>query len=75
MNGRLVENSLASYNSYNLRAMQILGIDIGGSGIKGAIPDTETGLFVSERHRIPTPPSRTPNDIAKVVHEMEDHFD
>ncbi len=35
--------------------MLALGIDIGGSGIKGAIVDTETGNFVSERIRIPTP--------------------
>lgn len=35
--------------------MLALGIDIGGSGIKGAIVDTQTGAFVTERIRIPTP--------------------
>jgi polyphosphate glucokinase len=54
--------------------MQILGIDIGGTGIKGAIVDTTTGLIVSDRHRIDTPPSRTPKAIAEVVHQIRDHF-
>jgi polyphosphate glucokinase len=35
--------------------MKILGIDVGGSGIKGALVDTETGKFTSERLRIDTP--------------------
>ena len=35
--------------------MQVLGIDIGGSGIKGALVDTDDGQFVSERIRIATP--------------------
>ncbi len=33
--------------------MQVLGIDIGGSGIKGAPVDTETGELLAERYRIP----------------------
>lgn len=55
--------------------MQILGIDIGGSGIKGAIVDTTTGMIVSDRHRIPTPESRNPNDIAAVVHQIKNYFE
>jgi len=54
--------------------MQILGIDIGGTGIKGAIVDTSNGQIISDRHRIDTPPSRTPKAIAEVVHEIRDHF-
>jgi len=54
--------------------MQILGIDIGGSGIKGAIVDTNTGMIISDRHRIPTPKGRTPDDIAGVVHQIRDYF-
>ena len=39
--------------------MEILGIDIGGSGIKGAPVDVERGVLVADRLRIPTPqPSR-----------------
>ena len=34
--------------------MEILGIDIGGSGIKGAIVNIKDGTLVTERHRIAT---------------------
>lgn len=54
--------------------MKILGIDIGGSGIKGAIVDTKTGDLVSERHRIPTPKPATPEAISKTVKQMIEHF-
>lgn len=54
--------------------METLGIDIGGSGIKGAIVDTEKGKLISERFRIPTPVSRKPADIAEVIKEVQDHF-
>ncbi|WP_026777444.1 polyphosphate--glucose phosphotransferase [Polaribacter sp. Hel_I_88] len=55
--------------------MKILGIDIGGTGIKAAIVDTKTGELLSERHRIPTPKPATPEAVAKVVKEMVKHFD
>ena len=47
--------------------MKVLGIDIGGSGVKGAIVDTELGELVSERHRIPTPHPAKPEAVAKTV--------
>ena len=47
--------------------MEILGIDIGGSGIKGAIVDTNKGELVSERIRIPTPKPATPEAISEVI--------
>jgi hypothetical protein len=44
-------------------ARAILGIDIGGSGIKGALVDVAQGSLISERVRLPTPrlpgPSRS----------------
>lgn len=55
--------------------MEILGIDVGGSGIKGAIVDVETGEMLTERHRINTPESRTPEDMANVVAEIIKYFD
>jgi len=55
--------------------MKILGIDIGGTGIKAAIVDTKTGELLSERHRIPTPKPATPEAVAKVVKEIVKHFD
>lgn len=55
--------------------LKILGIDIGGSGIKGAIVDVTTGNLVTERHRIPTPQPSTPDAVADVVNELVQHFD
>src|SRR3712207_4744051 len=43
--------------------MDVFGIDVGGSGIKGAPVDTETGELVSERVRIKTPTPATPEAI------------
>lgn len=55
--------------------MQILGIDIGGSGIKGAPVDIDTGTLVLERHRIPTPDPSTPDAVADVVAQIAKHFE
>lgn len=54
--------------------MAILGIDIGGSGIKGAMVDLESGEFTTPRHRIATPEGALPADVAVVVKEMVKHF-
>lgn len=54
--------------------MQILGVDIGGSGIKGAIVDTVTGQLASERHRIETPQPATPEAVAAVLAQLVLHF-
>ena len=54
--------------------MEILGIDIGGSGIKGALINSKTGEMLTKRHRIPTPESRKPKDITRVVAEIVKHF-
>lgn len=54
--------------------MQILGIDIGGSGIKGAPVEIETGELVTERFRIPTPNPADPNAVADVVKEIVKNF-
>lgn len=54
--------------------MEILGIDVGGSGIKGALVNMETGEMVTERFRIPTPKSRKPKAMAKVVAKIVSHF-
>ena len=54
--------------------MKILGMDIGGSGIKAAIVDTKTGELISDRHRIATPKPASPYAVAQVVKEMINHF-
>jgi polyphosphate glucokinase len=53
----------------------ILGIDIGGTGIKGAPVDLETGALAGERLRIPTPEGGSPGDVAKVVGEIVAGFE
>lgn len=54
--------------------MEILGIDIGGSGIKGAVVDAETGELKTDRHRISTPKPATPDAVAQVVAQIVRHF-
>lgn len=52
----------------------VLGIDFGGSGIKGAPVDIKSGKLVEERHRIPTPEPSTPGEVAKTIKELVKHF-
>jgi len=54
--------------------MEVLGIDIGGSGIKGALVDIDRGVLTTDRHRIPTPQPAKPKAVAKVVGEIAKHF-
>ena len=54
--------------------MEILGIDVGGTGIKGAIVNIETGTLTSDKHRIPTPKGAKPKDVADEVAELVKHF-
>jgi polyphosphate glucokinase len=55
--------------------MQGLGIDIGGSGIKGAVVDLDSGEFLSERIRIKTPPSFEIDAVEKVLAKLVKKFD
>lgn len=55
--------------------MNVLGIDVGGSGIKGALVDSETGEMLTKRFRIPTPESRKPKPMAEVVAQLVAHFE
>ena len=52
----------------------VLGIDIGGSGIKGAPVDLTTGELTTDRLKIATPEQSTPQNVAKVVGQIVDHF-
>ncbi len=54
--------------------MQILGIDVGGSGIKGAPVDIATGELAAERLRIKTPKGAEPQPVADVVAEIAKSF-
>lgn len=55
--------------------MLALGIDIGGSGIKGAPVDTEKGDMTTDRFRIPTPDPSVPEAVGDVVAQIARHFD
>ena len=54
--------------------MQALGLDIGGTGIKGAPVDTESGQLLAARFRLGTPHPATPPAVAKTVAEVAAHF-
>ncbi|MFF9023638.1 polyphosphate--glucose phosphotransferase [Streptomyces eurythermus] len=54
--------------------MQIFGVDIGGSGIKGAPVDLERGDLAQERHKVLTPHPATPDAVADGVKQVVDHF-
>jgi polyphosphate glucokinase len=52
------------------RYKNVFGLDIGGSGIKGAPVDTETGELLQERVRIKTPQPATPEAIVRTAVEV-----
>src|SRR4051794_9341315 len=52
------------------RSNQAFGIDIGGTGIKGAVVNTRKGELVTERARILTPHPATPDAVAEVVAQL-----
>ncbi|MEU9843821.1 polyphosphate--glucose phosphotransferase [Actinomadura sp. NPDC048032] len=55
-------------------AREMLGIDIGGSGIKGAPVDLSDGTFTRERFRVDTPQPSKPKAVAKVLAQVVEHF-
>jgi polyphosphate glucokinase len=57
-----------------VRSAPVLGIDIGGSGIKGAPVDLATGELTTKRLRIRTPAKSTPKNVAEVVAQIVANF-
>jgi polyphosphate glucokinase len=57
-----------------MTSKQPVGIDFGGTGIKGAPVDLSEGDFAAERERIPTPKPSTPQAVAAVMAELLGHF-
>ncbi|MFN2200773.1 MAG: polyphosphate--glucose phosphotransferase [Caldilineaceae bacterium] len=55
--------------------MEVLGIDIGGSGIKGAPVNIATGEQTADRFRVETPIPATPEAVAESVAEVARHFE
>ena len=54
--------------------MQAFGIDIGGTGIKGAPVDLATGKLIAPRNKIATPQPSTPDAVAEVVRQLTQSF-
>src|SRR3978361_1426347 len=57
-------------SSSDTKAKIAIGIDIGGTGIKGAIVNTETGELLSDRVKFATPDGGKPKDVIGVVEEL-----
>jgi polyphosphate glucokinase len=57
-----------------MKFRKILGVDFGGSGIKGAPVDAKEGVLLAERFRIPTPDPSTPENVIQVIKEIGKHF-
>jgi len=54
--------------------MQIFGVDIGGSGIKGAPVDLDRGDLAEERFKVLTPHPATPDGVADGVKQVVEHY-
>lgn len=57
-----------------MAAKRVLGIDIGGSGIKGAVVDVSRGRLITTRVRFATPSPARPAAVARAVKKVVDHF-
>ncbi len=66
---------MAKHDSRGHQRGHPLGIDIGGSGIKGAPVDLDSGTFTAKRLRIDTPRPATPEAVIEVVALVVDHFE
>ena len=54
--------------------MDLLGIDVGGTGIKGAIVDSLTGELLTERERVATPQPSTPDNVGQAIRQLIERF-
>lgn len=54
---------------------EILGIDVGATGIKGAIVDIDKGELITERIKYPTPKPATPQSMTEVMKTLIADFD
>jgi polyphosphate glucokinase len=54
--------------------MELLGIDIGGTGIKGAIVDTQKGKLTTDRYRLLTPKPAKSEPVVEIVAQIVEHF-
>jgi len=61
---------LAKKDDKSTKNAPLIGIDIGGTGIKGGIVDLKKGKLVGDRFRVPTPQPATPESVAETVAEV-----
>jgi polyphosphate glucokinase len=54
---------------------EILGIDVGGTGVKGALVDVESGELLTDRHRVDTPRPATPDNMSGAIEQLMGEFD
>lgn len=65
---------MTSTPSGTLSGQLALGVDVGGSGVKGGLVDLDTGTLVGERFRLPTPQPATPDAVTETVAAVVSHF-
>ena len=53
----------------------VLGIDIGGTGIKAAPVDVAAGRLLAERVKLPTPSPAVPDQVAQVIRQLVERFE
>jgi polyphosphate glucokinase len=58
-----------------IAAAPVLGVDIGGTGIKGGLVDLGTGELIGERFRLETPDGAKPDAVAETVEQVAAHFE
>ncbi|MBK0419669.1 ROK family protein [Leucobacter sp. CSA1] len=61
---------MSHHSSGNAKRIPAIGIDVGGTGIKGAGVDPATGERLTKRHRVETPQGGAPDAIAAAVAAM-----
>src|SRR5690242_8782396 len=52
----------------------VLGVDVGGTGIKGGLVDVGSGTLEGERFRVDTPQPATPDEVTKAIVAVAEHF-
>jgi polyphosphate glucokinase len=57
------------------KSIEVLGIDIGGSGIKASPVDLTSGEMTAPRFRVDTPDPATPDNVVGMIAEISRHFD
>lgn len=57
-----------------MQQTHVLGIDVGGTGIKGAIVDVVTGELLTEKRKIATPKPATPDAVSEVIKQIIEEF-